>query len=199
MADCCDHQQLNESKKKQILLTVLLLNLGMFLFEFAWGWIASSTGLLADSLDMLADAVIYGLSLLAVSRSTRHKAAAALVNGILQCLLAVTVLVTVIFHYFSETTPDAFAMGWVATLALMVNLSCVILLYRYRQGEINLRASWLCSRNDMLANLGVIVAAVTVSWLEQGWPDLLIGSVIALVIIRSATGIIRESVMQLRG
>lgn len=199
MSDCCNNsiEELTGEKKK-ILLIVLVLNGLMFVIEFSLGWLASSTGLMADSLDMLADAVVYLISFLVVQGSLRQKASAALVNGCLQVLLVFIVLYSVMSHFLAGTVPNSFSMGWVASLALLVNILCFVLLSRYRHGDINLRATWLCSRNDMVANLGVIVAAVWVSILQQGWPDLLIGLVIALFVLQSALGIIKESIKALR-
>lgn len=199
MSDCCNNsiEELTGEKKK-ILLIVLVLNGLMFVIEFSLGWLASSTGLMADSLDMLADAVVYLISFLVVQGSLRQKASAALVNGCLQVLLVFIVLYSVMSHFLAGTVPNSLSMGWVASLALLVNILCFVLLSRYRHGDINLRATWLCSRNDMVANLGVIVAAVWVSILQQGWPDLLIGLVIALFVLQSALGIIKESVKALR-
>lgn len=199
MSDCCNNsiEELTGEKKK-ILLIVLVLNGLMFVIEFSLGWLASSTGLMADSLDMLADAVVYLISFLVVQGSLRQKASAALVNGCLQVLLVFIVLYSVMSHFLAGTMPNSFSMGWGASLALLVNILCFVLLSRYRHGDINLRATWLCSRNDMVANLGVIVAAVWVSILQQGWPDLLIGLVIALFVLQSALGIIKASVKALR-
>lgn len=195
MSDCCEDNCATDlsGDKKKILLIVLVLNALMFVIEFSLGWLASSTGLMADSLDMLADAVVYGISFLVVHGSIQQKATAALVNGCFQTLLVFVVLYSVISHFLAGTVPDSFSMGWVAALALVVNLICFILLSRYRNGDINLRSTWLCSRNDMVANVGVIAAALLVTLLQQGWPDLLIGCVIALFVLRSALGIIRDS------
>ncbi len=200
MSDCCDDNCAGDlsGEKKKILLIVLVLNALMFVVEFSLGWLAASTGLMADSLDMLADAVVYGISFLVVHGTMQQKAGAALINGCLQTLLVFVVLYSVISHFLAGTVPDSFSMGWVAALALLVNLICFILLSRYRNGDINLRSTWLCSRNDMVANIGVIVAALLVAVLQAGWPDLLIGCVIALFVLRSALGIIKDSLGVLR-
>jgi cation diffusion facilitator family transporter len=200
MSDCCHDNCASDftGDKKKILLIVLALNALMFVIEFTLGWLASSTGLMADSLDMLADAVVYLISFLVVQGSLRQKASAALLNGCFQALLVLLVLYSVISHFLAGTVPDSFSMGWVAALALLVNLICFMLLSRYRNGDINLRSTWLCSRNDMVANIGVIVAAVMVSALQQGWPDLVIGCLIALFVLRSALSIIKDSLRELR-
>lgn len=201
MSDCCNDSCGGEltGEKRKILLIVLVLNGLMFVIEFSLGWLAASTGLMADSLDMLADAVVYLISFLVVQGSMKQKASAALVNGCLQFLLVLLVVYSVISHFLAGTVPDSLSMGWVAALALLVNVICFILLSRYRNGDINLRATWLCSRNDMIANIGVIIAAIMVSVLQHGWPDLVIGCVIALFVLRSALGIIKDSLKVLRG
>ncbi|MDF2177385.1 cation diffusion facilitator family transporter [Aliiglaciecola sp. CAU 1673] len=192
MADCCATNA-QDNEQRRLLWTVLILNAAMFVVEFVAGWYAQSAGLLADSLDMLADALVYGVSLYAVGKSLKHKASAALLNGTLQLLLAVLVLVDVGKKILLGAQPDTTLMYSVAFAALAVNILCFALLYRHRRGDINLRASWICSRNDMLANTGVIGSAALVTWIGAAWPDWLIGALIAMVILLSALRIIREA------
>lgn len=198
MSGCCATEAKN-NKERRLLWIVLGLNAVMFFVEFIAGWIANSTSLMADSLDMLADAVVYSLSLYAVGKTIIQKARSALVNGYLQLCLGVFVLVHIGWKIYTQATPDEFIMTWVAVLALVVNVSCFLILYQFRQGDVNLRASWICSRNDMLANCGVIIAALLVPVVNAAWPDWLIAAVIALVVIRSALQIIKEANSQLRG
>ena len=197
MSDCCGCEARNQ-RERNLLWLVLSLNAIMFVVEFIAGWIADSSGLLADSLDMLADAAVYALSLYAVGRSLRHKARAALLNGGLQLALGVLILVDIGKRIWLGSEPQADIMSSIALLALLVNTLCFGVLYQFRRGDINLRASWICSRNDMLANVGVLVAAGLVSWLHSPWPDWLIGGVIALIVIQSASAIIRDARIALR-
>jgi len=192
MSGCCGPSAEDQSQRT-LLWTVLFLNAAMFVVEFVAGWMARSSGLMADSLDMLADALVYGLSLYAVGRGVSTKARAALLNGSLQMVLGLGVLAHVGWRISQGSTPEAETMGWVAALALAVNASCFALLYSRRSGDINLRSSWICSRNDMIANIGVIAAAGLVVWFESPWPDWIIATLVALIIIHSAWGILRDA------
>jgi cation diffusion facilitator family transporter len=202
MAECCgisSEQQQLDKKQRQLLWTVLILNAIMFVVEFVAGWVAESSGLIADSLDMLADALVYSVSLYAVGKALRYKANAALLNGILQLSLASLVIIDVIKRYVVGSNPDADTMLSIATLALVVNIACFLLLYSSRNGDINIRASWICSRNDMLMNTGVIFSALLVGSQQQAWPDLLIALVIALFVAHSAVRIIGDARKVKRG
>ncbi|RUO81173.1 hypothetical protein CWI84_02125 [Idiomarina tyrosinivorans] len=171
----------------------------MFVVEFVAGWLAQSSGLLADSLDMLADALVYSASLYAVGKTAIHKANAALLNGSLQLLLGSLVLIDVGQRLIFGSQPEANTMLWIAGLALVANVICFLMLFSHRNGDINIRSSWICSRNDMLMNTGVIVSAIAVKQSGYAWPDLLIATVIALVVVNSAIGIIRQAKQVKRG
>ncbi|MBD2860327.1 cation transporter [Spongiibacter sp. KMU-158] len=192
MSDCCAAEARN-SRERTLLWTVLALNAVMFVVEFTAGWLARSSGLMADSLDMLADVLVYSVSLYAVGRGIAQKAKAALLNGSLQMLLGLGVLLHIGWRIREGSAPQTDIMGWIAALALAVNISCFALLYRFRSGDINMRASWLCSRNDMLANVGVLVAAWMVNLLSSAWPDYVIAALIAGVVIHSAYGILVQA------
>lgn len=192
MADCCGANA-SDSQQRRLLWLVLGLNAAMFVVEFTAGWLADSSGLLADSLDMLADAAVYCVSLYAVGRALQHKARAAMLNGGLQLALGILVLLDIGKRIWLGSEPQVGLMYWIASLALIVNILCFGLLFQFRAGDINLRASWICSRNDMLANVGVLVAAMVVSQVQKPWPDWLIGGLIAAIIIRSAWRIVSEA------
>ncbi|MCC2616236.1 cation diffusion facilitator family transporter [Aestuariibacter halophilus] len=192
MSSCCAPSA-EDQQQRRLLWTVLVLNGGMFFVEFVAGWLAQSSGLMADSLDMLADAFVYGLSLYAVGKAAHFKARAALVNGSLQWALGALILIDIAHKILTGAQPDVSIMISIAVLALVVNVACFGLLWRHRKGDINMRASWICSRNDMLANAGVLVSAGIVSYTGQAWADWLIGCLIALTILVSATRIIRDA------
>ncbi|WP_020408458.1 cation diffusion facilitator family transporter [Hahella ganghwensis] len=192
MAGCCE-MDAKQDRQRRLLWMVLILNGGMFVVELIAGLIAQSTGLLADSLDMLADAAVYAISLYAVGRAASVKITAAQVNGIFQLTLGIGVLIEIGRRIWLGSTPDEGVMMSVALAALLVNITCFVVLYSQRQGDINIRAAWICSRNDMLANVGVIAAAALVSWSGEAWPDWVIGGVIALLVIHSSIGILREA------
>lgn len=195
MSSCCGTtaQKHIDKAQRRLLWTVLVLNGVMFFVEFIAGWLAQSSGLIADSLDMLADTLVYAVSLYAVGKAIKYKANAAIFNGTLQTVLALVVLADVLQRLIFGSQPNANMMLWVAGLALLVNVLCFALLYSSRNGDINIRASWICSRNDMLMNTGVIASALLVAQLDMAWPDLLIATVIALIVLRSAIRIIRDA------
>jgi cation diffusion facilitator family transporter len=185
--DSCgtDFDQVSAAERRTLGI-VLVLNAAMFVAEFSAGLAAASTALLADSLDMLADALIYALGLFALGRAAHWRIRAALASGLFQMVLGVAVSLEAVSKLFVERIPDPGTMGFFGVLALLVNTICFLLLARYRDGEINLRATWICSRNDMLGNIGVLLAAVLVGWMNSMWPDILIGLLIAMVVIKSA-------------
>ncbi len=197
MSECCGIKATHR-RERTLLWVVLSLNAGMFVVEFATGWLARSSGLMADSLDMLADALVYSVSLYAVGRGLAQKAKAALLNGSLQLLLGIGVFLHIGWRIWEGSAPQTDIMSWIAALALLVNTACFALLYRYRSGDVNMRASWLCSRNDMLANMGVLVAAWLVQLSSSAWPDYLIATLIAGVVVHSSYGLLVQANKSLR-
>ena len=185
--------------ERRILIIVLIINAVMFSAEFSAGLVAGSTALLADSLDMLADAIIYAIGLFALGRASHWRARAALTSGLFQMVLGAGIAIEALVKIFVDGLPDVATMGLFGVLALLANTVCFVLLSRFRDGDINLRATWICSRNDMLGNVGVLIAAGLVMWLESGWPDIIIGLMIALVVIRSALRITLEARTELHG
>ena len=160
---------------------VFALNAAMFFIEGFAGWIAGSSALMADSLDMLADALAYGTSLYVVQRGARAQAQAALFKGLLMGAMAAGVLLEALSSLGEPHPPLASVMGWIGLLALLVNTLCFGILWRARDGNLNLRSAWLCSRNDMLANLAVLLAAGGVVITGQAWPDTVVGLAIVLL------------------
>ena len=172
---------------------MLLINAGMFIAEFSAGLVGGSTALLADSLDMLADALVYALGLFAIGRAVHWRVRAALTSGLFQLLLGIGVAVEALSKTLANGLPDVATMGLFGVIALLANTLCFMLLTRFRDGDINLRATWICSRNDMIGNIGVLLAAVLVSWSGLPLPDIVIGLVIAAVVIHSAWRIVQEA------
>jgi len=185
-------------QERRILIIVLLINAGMFVAEFSAGLASGSTALLADSLDMLADAIVYALGLFALGRAMHWRARAAFTSGTLQLLLGLGVAVEAVWKMFASSLPDAATMGVFGVIALLANTLSFVLLTRFRDGDINLRATWICSRNDMIGNVGVLFAALLVTWTGSSYPDIAIGLVIAAVVIHSAWRILGEASAQLR-
>jgi len=179
------------SREAATLRLLLLINAVMFAVELAAGWIAESAGLIADSLDMFADAAVYGLSLYAVGRPLARQTRAAHVSGWLQISLAAGAFTDVVRRYWFGSAPEPPVMIGVALLALAANVTCLALLARHRHAGAHMRASWIFSTNDVLANLGVIVAAGLVGWLGTPLPDLVIGCLIAGVVLVGGLRILR--------
>ncbi len=193
MAGCGCEIEITDKEQKSVLITLLVINGFMFLFEITLGWYAQSTGLIADSFDMLADTIVYAVGLHAIGKSLRHKAKAALLSGWFQRALGMLILVDVIRRVLMGSEPvSAFMMG-VGVIALIANIYCLILIQKHKDGEVHMRASWVFSKNDVIANIGVIIGGLLVWLLESRWPDLIIGSLIALVIFSGARHIILDA------
>jgi len=142
---------------------------------------------------MLADALVYALGLFALGRATHWKSRAALTSGIFQMILGLGILIQPIYLLSTNNIPDAFNMGVFGVLALIANSISFFLLMAYRDGDINMRATWVCTRNDMINNIGVLIAAGLVYWFSSPLPDIIIGLIIAVIVMHSAWGVIREA------
>jgi cation diffusion facilitator family transporter len=172
---------------------VLLINAVMFLVEGGAGVMAHSTSLLADALDMLGDTLVYGFSLFVLARSTRWQAGAALAKGGFMLAFGLGVLAEAVFKAFHPVMPGVETMGVIGGLALIANVVCFVLLYRSRSDTLNMRSTWLCSRNDVMANVGVLIAAAgSYLWMSR-WPDILVGVVIASLFLSSALHVLRQA------
>jgi Co/Zn/Cd efflux system component len=183
---------------RKVLLIVLAINLVMFVAELSAGIVARSTSLMADSVDMLGDALVYILSLYALDRGLRWRAGAAVAKGAIIAFFGVGVAVEVALKLMHGVTPVARTMVMFGTLALAANLVCLALLYRYRKRDVNMSSTFECSRNDVIGNLGVLLAAAGVRYFEAGWPDILVGAIIAVLFFRSAILVLREAWPQFR-
>lgn len=179
--------------EQRTLIALLTINGVMFVAEVMVGWIAESTALLADSLDMLADATVYGIALYAASRSGGTQRTAARVSGVLQIALGLGVLVEVIRRALFGSEPTSHLMIGAGAVALVANLICLRLIAKHREGGAHMRASWIFSKNDVIANTGVIVAGLLVMALGSRVPDLLVGSIVAAVVIRGGVQIWADS------
>ncbi|MGE0548821.1 MAG: cation transporter [Kofleriaceae bacterium] len=182
---------LDPVKEARTLKLLLAINAVMFVIEMTVAWFAESTGLLADSLDMLADAAVYGLALYAVGRAASAKLRAAHLSGWLQAALAIGALVEVIRRAVVGSDPESPLMIGMATVALVANASCLWLVSKHRSGGAHMKASMIFSANDVLANIGVIAAGVLVAFTGSQYPDLVIGTLIAAVVLLGARRILR--------
>jgi len=193
MSGCDCEIEINNKEQKNVLITLLAINGFMFLFEITLGWYAQSTGLIADSFDMLADAIVYAIGIYAIGRSLQSKAKAALLSGWFQFSLALLIVFDVTRRVLLGSEPASAFMIGVGVIALMANIYCLMLIQKHKDGEVHMRASWIFSKNDVIANAGVILGGLLVWLLDSRWPDLIIGSLIALVIFNGARHIILDA------
>jgi cation diffusion facilitator family transporter len=202
MDDCCGTKTEEISalrgNHKNVLIIVLVINAALFVVEAGAGLLANSTALLADSLDMLGDALIYGFSLYVLWRSAAWKATAAALKGAIMATFGAGVLIGAVYKTLTGVLPVAETMGIIGLLVLLGNGLCFLLLFRHRSDDLNMRSTWLCSRNDIIANLSVLVAAIGVKVFDANWPDILVGAAIAALFLRSAFTVLRESFLELR-
>lgn len=202
MDDCCETKAQElvalRGKHRNVLVTVLVINAVLFVVEAAAGYLAGSTALLADSLDMLGDSLVYGFSLYVLWRSEAWKAKAALLKGAIMAVFGAGVLLEVIYKTISGIVPSAETMGIIGALVLLGNGVCFLLLLRHRSDDLNMRSTWLCSRNDIIANVSVLMAAVGVKVFDANWPDTIVGAAIAALFLKSALTVLRESFGELR-
>lgn len=194
MTDCgCEAPEVKTSDERRVLRVALGLNAAMAVIGGLAGWIAYSTGLLADALDMLSDATAYAIALMAIGRSALFKIRAATLSGGILLVLGVGVLVEVGRRLVFGADPISEWMIGTALLSLAVNLTVLRLLAPMKSGEVHLRATWLFTRADVVANLGVILAGVLVLWLGVPHPDFVIGALIGLYVIKEAIEILRDA------
>lgn len=183
---------------RRVLIIVLTVNSLMFVLEFGAGIIASSAALMADSMDMLADALVYAVSLYALDRSARWRAGAALFKGAFILFLGLGVVVQIVTKILYGVPPSSLLMLVFGALALAANLYCLKLLWVFRADNVNLSSTFECSRNDVIANTGVIAAAGAVALFNSPWPDIAVAVVIAFLFLRSALRVTTEAWPQYR-
>jgi cation diffusion facilitator family transporter len=179
------------------LAVVLAVNLTMFCVEFGAGLLSGSIALLADSLDMLGDSLVYGFSLYVLHRSLVWRARAAMAKGVVMAAFGVGVLIEAAVRIRAGVPPLVPTMLGIGALAFIANAFCFALLFRHRTDDINLNSTWLCSRNDLIANGAVLIAALWVAWSRSIWPDVIVGVGIAALFLRTAVSVLRESITEL--
>ncbi len=190
MRECCEVRADIPARQRRVLQVVLSINAVMFLIEFLSGVRAHSTALLADSVDMLGDAIVYGFSVYVVSRGTVWQARAALLKGLIMAGFGVGVLAEVSAKLARGTIPTAEVMGGIGLLALLANAACLLLLWQHRADDINMRSAWVCSLNDVAGNAGVLLASAGVMAARSAWPDIAVGLLIAVMFTVSAVGVL---------
>ena len=183
---------MNDEYKRRLML-VTAINVGMFVVEFSAGRLAGSQALQADALDFFADGVTYALSFWAIGRPQRVRTGAAVVKGVSLLAMGIWIAATTLYQFFVHGVPEAQVMGLIGFLALGANLLSVYLLFAYKDGDANIRSVCLCSRNDAIGNVAVMVAAVLVAWLNSGAPDLIVAGVMAALFLTSSYQILQQS------
>jgi cation diffusion facilitator family transporter len=202
MDACCETkaEELNtlRDKHRKVLILVLAINAVLFVVEAIAGFLAHSTALLADSLDMFGDSLVYGFTLYVLWRSAESKAIAAMLKGAIMAVFGFGVLIEAVYKMLAGVVPAAETMGIIGLLVLLGNGLCFLLLFQHRSDDLNMRSTWLCSRNDIIANAGVLLAAGGVAYFNSLWPDVVVGLVIAVLFLRTAFDVLRESIRAYR-
>lgn len=204
MAGCCGHDHENvvfegmSAAYRRALWAVILINGVMFVVEMAAGFGAGSMALKADALDFLADTATYALSFYVIGKAANVRAGAALFKGVSLALMGIWVFGSTAYQVLVVGVPEAAVMSVVGVLAFVANMASVGLLYRFRDGDANVRSVWLCSRNDAIGNVAVVLAAAGVWQSGTGWPDLAVAGVMASLFCWSSFQIIRQGVGEMR-
>jgi len=202
MTNCCEGKSCEidgmRERHGRVLWVVLIVNAVMFCVEGVGGMVANSTSLIADSLDMLGDALVYGFSLFVLARSTRWHARAAVIKGVFMLVFGMAVLGEAVYKILHPSMPVLVTMGAIGVIALTANLLCFVLLFTHRSDNLNMSSTWLCSRNDLIANVGVLLAVGGSYLLESRWPDIVVGLIIAGLFLLSAIDVLKQSFKALR-
>jgi Co/Zn/Cd efflux system component len=183
---------------RRVLWAVLAINATMFLVEVGAGVAAGSASLQADALDFFGDAANYAISLFVVGMTLRTRAIAALGKGISMGVFGLWIIGTVLWHAVHGTLPSAVTMGAVGIAAFAANAASFALLWTYRSGDSNMRSAWICTRNDAIGNVAVLLAALGVFGTGTGWPDIVVATVMAGLAIQGSWTVIRHALGEIR-
>jgi Co/Zn/Cd efflux system component len=199
-AGCGHHVDTSDITKslKRVLWAVLVINASMFFVEISAGVYAGSVSLLADAVDFLGDSASYAISLFVLSKSLRWRAGAALLKGLSMGAFGLWILGTVIYNAIVTGTPVASVMGSVGLMAMVANLVAAFLLYQYRNGDANMRSVWLCTRNDVLGNIAVVIAASGVFATGSQWPDLAVALILASLALHASVQVLKQALGELK-
>ena len=202
--DCCSRKGdtlamlAQKADQRRVLIIVMAINFAMFVIEFGGGVLARSSAVMADSVDMFGDAVVYALSLYALHRGPRWEAGAAMVKGVIILLLGLAVVAEIADKLINGVPPSTTLMLVFGSSALLANLACLALLLRFRHHNVNMSSTFECSRNDVISNLAVLAAAGLVAATGSAWPDIAAGGLIALVFLRSAIRVLGSALQAWR-
>lgn len=198
--DCCSKKGdtiallARKADQRRVLIIVMAINFFMFAAEFGGGILARSSALMADSVDMFGDAVVYALSLYALGKGPRWEAGAALVKGGIILVFGIAVIFEIANKILYGVPPSSSLMLAFGSAALVANLTCLALLWRFRRENVNMSSTFECSRNDVASNIGVLIAAGLVGATGSAWPDIAVGGIIALIFLRSAWRVLGEAI-----
>lgn len=199
MACSCSHEpapKKSNSKFRTALWIALVINLSMFFVEVIGGAYANSSALWADALDFLGDAVNYSISLAVLGASLYWRATVALLKGITMAVFGLVVIAKVIYAYMLGIPPEAITMGVIGVLALIANVIAAVILYAFRDGDSNMRSVWLCSRNDAIGNVAVILAAIGVFGTGSLWPDIVVAVIMASLGLTAGYQVIKQAIKE---
>lgn len=205
-AHCCEHHHdpgpggdpTRQAVYRRVLWAVFAINAAMFAIEIGAGLTAGSASLQADALDFLGDAANYAISLFVVGMGLRHRATAALVKGATMGVFGIWVIGITAWHAWHGTLPQAFTMGTIGAAALAANAASFGLLWKHRVGDANMRSAWICTRNDVLGNLAVLLAALGVFGTGKGWPDVIVAAIMAGLALQGASIVVMRALAELR-
>ncbi|MBC7712645.1 MAG: cation diffusion facilitator family transporter [Rhizobacter sp.] len=178
---------------KRVLWISLILNFGMFFVEVIYGVLSNSLSLRADAIDFLGDGANYFVTLFILNSALKTKAKVSSAKAIFMLVFGAWILVEAVMRFFSHTVPDSFTMSWVGVMALAANALCALLLFKFKDGDSNMQSVWLCSRNDAIGNVAVIVASGGVYWWGTQWPDLVVAIFMASLAVHSGAQILRSA------
>jgi Co/Zn/Cd efflux system component len=194
--DCCNHVNKveikhDDKKLRNVILIALILNLAMFFVEMFYGVISNSLSLKADAIDFFGDSANYFVTLFVLNSSILIRARASILKAVSMLAFGLWVMVEGLLKFYSQELPNSTIMTWVGIAALLINIFVALMLYRYRNGDSNMQSVWLCSRNDAIGNVAVIVASAAVFYTSSKWPDLIVALFMAVLAIKSAVSIIK--------
>lgn len=203
MEHCCSKkaselEAMKQKKQAKVLWAVLIINAVMFFIEMYSGFTSRSTALMSDGLDMLGDAFVYGFSIFVIARSLKWKTTAALSKALIMCGFGLIVLGKIIYQLLNPSIPIHQTMGIIGGLALAANTTCFFLLYKFRSQDTNMTSTWLCSRNDIIANIGVLIAAWSVSLTHSIYPDIIVGLIITAIFLSSSVHVLKLALNDLK-
>ncbi len=200
--ECCndasDTENAFTTRYRKVLWLALAINLAMFIVEVVGGFSANSVSLLADAIDFFGDTANYGISLVVLSMSLLRRAQAAFIKGLSMAAFGIFVLANALWSFFYGAVPEAYTMGVIGMIALIANTSVALMLYAYREGDANMRSVWLCSRNDAIGNVAVMLAALGVFGSGNAWPDLLVATIMAGLGLSAATHVLKSAYFEIK-